>query len=227
MFNTISQIIKARNCHDILPATEIMRGLFIGDAASGSNPGFDAIVNCAPHDCVIAPNAYIDYMDHNILDGLLTDKVKSFIDRNLAMNRKVLIYCVNGDNISASVGIAYYMTNRHVDLVSAVEHCFARRPTILSIDYFVRLLIEFDEKRRVAALQDWVKNLEQEVIKAKRKIAVLTLDCNYEELTLSDLDEMKTNGQKLVNGVTSTEKSKKYSDICAKYDKMKTKHVIV
>ena len=126
-------------------------------------------------------------------------------------------------NLSAVVVIAYYMVAQNVDIVSAVQHCFDRRPIILTSDCFVRMLVEFDSQQRVYALQKKAADLEEELIAAKRQIAVLTLDYDYNELTIEDYKAMmdKMSSDMLATGLTSDEKSKKYLEICAKYDEMK------
>ena len=218
---TIQEIVENRR--SVSNASRIIPGLYIGDAESAKNEGgFNAIVNCAPGSIHIAYDVGVKYIECDICyDGILPLVVESFIERAIDIGGRVLIHCVNGENLSAVVAIAYYMNHRDVDVVTAVKHCFGCRPNILTADFFIMKLVEFDEERKVKALMNKVDELEYELIQTKRQIAVMTLNCDYEHLTLADLDEMKKNGAKLVNGLTSDEKSKKYGRICEKYREKK------
>ena len=214
---TIQEIVGNRR--SVSNVSRIIPGLYIGDAESAKNEGrFTAIVNCVPGSIHIAYDNSIKYIECDICyDGILPLRVESFIERAIDIGGRVLIHCVNGENLSAVVAIAYYMNHCNVDVVTAVKHCFSCRPNILTADFFIMKLVEFDEERKVKALMNKVDELEDELIQTKRQIAVMTLDCEYEHLTLEDLSEMKKIGVKLVYGLTSDEKSKKYGRICEKY----------
>jgi len=213
----IQEIVENRR--SVPNASRIIPGLYIGDAESAKNEaGFTAIVNCVPGSIHIAYDVGVKYIECDICyDGILPLRVESFIERAIDIGGRVLIHCVNGGNLSAVVAIAYYMNHFDVDVVTAVKHCFGCRPNILTADFFIMKLIEFDEERKVKALMNKVDELEDELIQTKRRIAVMTLNCAYDQLTLADLSEMKKIGSKLVNGLTSDEKSKKYGRICEKY----------
>jgi hypothetical protein len=134
--------------------------------------GFTAIVNCAPTGCLTNRDYYVDnvnYIECDIsFDGTLPARVDTFITRQLSFGRKVLIHCTSGINLSAVVAVAYYMVSQNVDVVTAVKHCFACRPIILTSDCFVRRLIEFEQQQIVCALQQKAADLEEELISAKR-----------------------------------------------------------
>ena len=195
---------------------ENLPGVYIGDAESAKNAaGFTAIVNCAPGSIHIAYDNCVKYIECDICyDGILPLVVENFIERAIDIGGRVLIHCVNGENLSAVVALAYYMNKHDVSADTAIYQCHECR---LTLDYFVQKLDEFDEARNVKKLMNKVADLEDELIQTKRQIAVMTLNCDYEHLTLADLEEMKKNGQKLVNGLTSDAKSKKYGRICDKY----------
>jgi hypothetical protein len=214
---TIQEIVEKRK--PVPNVSRIIPGLYIGDAESAKNDGgFTAIVNCVPGSIHIAYDNSIKYIECDVCyDGILPLRVESFIERVIDIGGRVLVHCVKGENLSAVVAIAYYMNHYDVDVVTAVKHCFGCRPNILTYEFFIMKLIEFDEERKVKALMNKVDELEDELIMTKRQIAVMTLNCDYEHLTLADLEEMKKNGAKLVYGLTSDEKSKKYGRICEKY----------
>ena len=221
----INKIIERRQFGSDIPnASEIMPGLYLGNANAAMDNSFTAIVNCAPTGCLTNRDYYddsVNYIECDIcFDGTLPARVEIFITRQLSLGRKVLIHCTSGMNLSAVVVIAYYMVAQNVDIVSAVQHCFDRRPIILTSDCFVRMLVEFDSQQRVYALQKKAADLEEELIAAKRQIAVLTLDYDYNELTIEDYKAMmdKMSSDMLATGLTSDEKSKKYLKICALYD---------
>jgi len=201
-----------------------MPGLYLGNAAAAMSDEFTAIVNCAVSDCLTNRDYYDDsvyYIENDIsFDGVLSGRVEDFITHHRALGRKVLIHCTSGMNLSAVVAVAYYMVEANVDLVTAVQHCFSCRPIILTADCFVRMLVEFDQQHRVHELQQKAAALQNELIVARREIAVLTLDYDYQCLTLGDLEEMKDkmSSDMLATGLTSDEKSKKYLKICALYD---------
>lgn len=219
---TINKIIERRQFGTDIPnASEIMPGLYLGDANAAMDKSFTAIVNCAPTRCI---RNSVNYIKFNIsFEGVLPASVEMFITRQLSLGHKVLIHCTSGINLSAVVAIAYYMVAQNVDIVTAVQHCFDRRPIILTSDCFVRILVEFDSQQRVYALQQKALGLEEELIATKRQIAVLTLDYEYNELTIEDYKAMKEkmSSDMLATGLTSDEKSKKYLAICAKYDEKK------
>ena len=227
-FNDISKIIERRQFGSDIPAASmIMPGLYIGNATAAMEApanGFTAIVNCAAQECLTNNDYYDDsviYTECDICnDGVLPGRVEMFITRRISSGMKVLIHCESGINLSAVVAIAYYMVETNVDLVTAVQHCFSCRPIILAEGYFIRCLIEFEQQQMVYALLIKVADLEEELIEAKRQIAVLTLDCDYAQLTLDDYKAMKDkmSSDMLATGLTSDEKSKKYLAICAKYD---------
>lgn len=218
----INKIIERRQFGSNIPnASEIMPGLYLGNANAAMDNSFTAIVNCAPMSCL---SNSVNYIEHDVCyDGVLPARVEIFITRQLSLGRKVLIHCTSGMNLSAVVVIAYYMVAQNVDIVSAVQHCFDRRTIILTSDCFVRMLVEFDSQQRIYVLQKKAADLEEELIVAKRQIAVLTLDYDYNELTIEDYKAMmdKMSSDMLATGLTSDEKSKKYLAICAKYDEMK------
>lgn len=218
---TIQEIVENRR--SVTNASRIIPGLYIGDAESAKNEGgFTAIVNCAPGSIHIAYDNSVKYIECDVCyDGILPLVVENFIERAIDIGGRVLIHCVNGENLSAVVSLAYYMNHCDVDVVTAVKHCFGCRPNILTNDFFIMKLVEFDEERKVKKLINKVADLEDELIMTKRHIAVITLDCDYEHLTLADLEEMKKGGAKLVYGLTSDEKSKKYGRICEKYREKK------
>jgi protein-tyrosine phosphatase len=228
-FNAIKKIIETRQFGQGIPtASEILPGLFIGDATAAMNAveaGFTAIVNCAASDCLTNRDYYADsikYIESDISTSVLPERVEDFIDRHLDVGRKVLIHCTSGINLSAVVAIAYYMVRMNVGVVAAVKHCFECRPIILTVDFFVRALVAFDDERQVNNLQLKVSLLSDELTAAKRQIAVLTQDCDYEFLTLGDLEVMMKNADCFANGgLTSDEKAKKYLRICEKYDEKK------
>lgn len=226
-FNAISKIIERRQFgSDIPDASMIMPGLYLGNAAAAMSDEFTAIVNCSPTGCLTNRDYYddsINYIECDIsFDGVLPARVENFITQQLSIGRKVLIHCTSGMNLSAVVAIAYYMVEADVGLVTAVQHCFSCRPIILTSDCFVRKLIEFGQQQRVYELQQKVAELEEELIATKRDIAVLTLDCDCQHLTLVDYKAMKDKmtSDMMETGLTSDEKSKKYLKICAKYDEM-------
>lgn len=227
-FNAISKVIEKRQFgSDIPDASMIMPGLYLGNAAAAMSNEFNAIVNCAPTGCLTNRDYYDDsvhYIECDIsFDGVLPGRVDTFITRQLSFGRKVLIHCTSGINLSAIVAVAYYMVSQNVDLVTAVKHCFACRPIILTAGCFIRMLIEFEQQQMVYVLQQKAADLEEVLIAAKRRIAVLTLDCDYQHLTLEDYMAMmdKMTSDMLATGLTSDEKAKKYLKICAKYDEMK------
>jgi hypothetical protein len=232
-FKAISKIIEHRQFgSDIPDASLIMPRLYLGNAAAAMEApdnGLTAIVNCAPSGCLTNRDYYddsVNYIECDIsFDGVLPARVETFITRQRSLGNKVLIHCTSGINLSAVVAVAYYMVEQNVDIVTAVQHCFARRPIILTSDCFVRMLVEFDQQRRVHVLQQKAADLEEELITARRQIAVLTLDCDYSELTIEDYMAMedKMSSDMLATGLTSDEKSKKYLKICAKCANMKRK----
>jgi hypothetical protein len=224
-FKAISKIIERRQFGtDIPDASMIMPGLYLGNAAAAIDApsnGFTAIVNCAVSDCLTNYDDSVHYIENDIsFDGVLPGRVETFITRHRSLGRKVLIHCTSGMNLSAVVAVAYYMVEANVDLVTAVQHCFSCRPILLTADCFVRMLIEFAQQQRVYELQQKAAELEEELIAAKREIAVLTLDCDSQHLTLDDYNAMmdKMSSDMLATGITSDEKSKKYLKICALYD---------
>ncbi len=195
-------------------------GVYIGGAESAKNAaGFTAIVNCAPGRIHITYDKSVKYIECDVCyDGILPLAVENFIERAIDIGGRVLIHCETGDNLSAVVALAYYMNKHDVSADTAMYQCHECR---LTSDYFVEKLDEFDDARNVKKLMDKVSELESELIVTKRRIAVIQLDCDYEHLTLADLEEMKKNGQKLIFGLTSDEKSKKYCRIDEKYREKK------
>lgn len=221
--NAINQIIGTRKFGEDIPhASEILPGVFIGDATAAMEAeenGFTAIVNCCPSD-VLTNRAYysdnIQYLESDMNDLMmcaLPQKVEDFIVRARQVGRKVLIHCTSGINVSAMIATAYYMVDQTCDVITAVKHCFACRPIMFCSKYYVRKLIEFAEQREV-------KELEAAIIVKKRRIAVLTLDCDYEHLTKEDMREIYQTAQQLVGmgvGVVHGDSYPLYAKICDKW----------
>lgn len=206
-------------------ASRIMPRLYLGNAAAAMGApenGFTAIVNCSPTGRPAKYGICVHYIEHDInVDGALPEKVEKFINRWRSFGiGNVLIHCETGTNLSAVVAIAYYMVTENVSLAAAVQHCASCWPNILTSDYFVRILNDFEQQRRVCALWLQAAELEEKLIAIKREIAVITLDCDYKELTIDDYKAMmdKMSSDTLATGLTSDEKAKKYLKICAKYD---------
>jgi protein-tyrosine phosphatase len=228
--NAINKIICIRKFGENIPnASEIMPRVFIGDATAAMEAeenGFTAIVNCAPSDVLTNREYYpdhISYMDCRMDDLLLSAlprTVETFIDHALDTGRKVLIHCTSGINVSAMVATAYYMVDQSCDVITAVKHCFARRPIMFCTEYYVRKLIEFAEPQEAKELTADIADMEAAIIEKKRRLAVLTLNCDYEHLTKEDLYEIYQNAQQLVGmgvGVVHGDSYPLYAKICDKH----------
>lgn len=229
-FNAISKIIEHRKFGDNIPhASEILPRVFIGDAVAAMESeenGFTAIVNCTPSDVLTNRKYYpehIRYMECSMDDWMqcaLPRDVETFIDRSLDLGRKVLIHCTSGVNVSAMVATAYYMVDQSCDVITAFNHCFACRPIMFCTEYYVRKLIEFAEQREMKELAADIADLENDIIKKKRRIAVLTLDCDYEYLTKEDIKEIYDTSHQLAGmgvGVVHGSSYPLYKKICDKY----------
>ncbi len=235
--NAINKIICVRKFGDNIPhASEIMPRVFIGNAVAAMEAeenGFTAIVNCTPSNVLTNREYYpehISYMDCRMDDLLLSAlprNAETFIDHALDTGRKVLIHCTSGIDVSAMVATAYYMVEQSCDVITAVKHCFARRPIMFCTEYYVRKLIEFAEQYEIDNLKEEIPELQfrepdrnDVIIEKKRRIAVLTLDCDYEHLTKEDIKEIYANAQQLAGagvGVVHGDSYPLYAKICDKY----------
>ncbi len=228
--NAINQIIGTRKFGENIPhASEILPGVFIGDATAAMD-GFTAVVNCAPRDVLTNREYYpesIKYMECVMDDWMgcaLPRSVEDFIDCALDDGRKVLIHCTSGINVSAMIATAYYMVDQSCDVITAVKHCFACRPIMFCSEYYVRKLIEFAEQYEIDHLKEEIPELQFRepdrtdlIIEKERRLAVLTLDCDYEHLTKEDMHEIYQNAQQLVGGVVHGDSYTLYAKICDKW----------
>jgi dual specificity phosphatase 12 len=138
---------------------ELMGHVFLGDASAAMDTetlaamGIAAILNCASgavltnRDYYDSSVAYLefeaeDHPDYDLL-GMHFEETKAFLDACIAQNRSALVHCAAGINRSATLAVAYFMYTAKVDLVSAVKHCFGKRPIILCNESFINQLVMF------------------------------------------------------------------------------------
>ena len=82
------------------------------------------------------------------------DQVFSFIEEARRNNSKCLIHCMNGNNRSGCLATAYYMVFKGIGPISAVEHVFHSRGTLLSNTGFIERLVRFSKNRNLLRLDE-------------------------------------------------------------------------
>ena len=82
------------------------------------------------------------------------DQVFSFIEEARRNNSKCLIHCMTGNNRSGCLATAYYMVFKGIGPISAVEHVFHSRGTLLSNTGFIERLVRFSKNRNLLRLDE-------------------------------------------------------------------------
>ena len=127
------------------------------DVAELSRLQVAAVVNCAEQTCNDPTEAYAahgiqymaiaaeDFEDYPLLDLHLA-AVEHFYQEHRGTGA-VLIHCFAGINRSACLGVALLMLRERWFLLRTVQHCFERRPFILSNVSFRRALVRLASQR--------------------------------------------------------------------------------
>lgn len=82
------------------------------------------------------------------------DQVFTFIEEARKNNSKCLIHCMAGINRSGCLATAYYMVFKGIGPISAADHVFHARGTLLSNTGFIERLVRFSNDRNLLRLDE-------------------------------------------------------------------------
>ena len=134
--------------------THIVDSLYLGDRNDAFSKEFmsnhpTAILNCAK-DVPMSPHGVASM--HLMLDDIETERITphfsraiEFIEREMAMGRRVLVHCAAGISRSASMVIAYLMYTRGMSFNDAYAYVKDRRNIVNPNMGFVFQLHAFGE----------------------------------------------------------------------------------
>jgi len=78
------------------------------------------------------------------------DEAEKFINDAISKNRPCLVHCVQGQNRSGLIVCAYYMVDKQIDIVAAVEHLRKKRGTeVLKNPGFQRQLVQLARRENL------------------------------------------------------------------------------